>query len=219
MKSDEFIREVEEELRQDRMKSLWDQYGLLVIGVALAIVLGTAGTVGWTYWQESQANAVARDYVAAAEQIRDGADGEAVAALQEFADGAAPGFASIARLRAAALSAAAEDQQQADALLAQVVDGGADTVLVDLAKLSQASHDLADGDGQAAFDAVAGLAAGEGPFQSLAKELQAAAQLELGQTDAAIATLQELSGDPLLEDPQRRRVDELLAALGAGAAE
>ena len=39
MKSEEFIREVDEELRRDRIAMLWRRYGSVVLAVAVLIVL------------------------------------------------------------------------------------------------------------------------------------------------------------------------------------
>jgi len=56
MSDDSFFREVNEELRQDQAKALWDRYGPAFIGLAVLVVLGTAAFVGWQYWTESKAN-------------------------------------------------------------------------------------------------------------------------------------------------------------------
>ena len=57
MSDTEFIRDVDEELRRDQMKSLWDRYGLYVIGAAVLIVALTAGYRGWDAWQRSLSQA------------------------------------------------------------------------------------------------------------------------------------------------------------------
>ena len=36
---DAFLREIEEEVRKERLAKLWDKYGVLAIGVAAAIIL------------------------------------------------------------------------------------------------------------------------------------------------------------------------------------
>ena len=62
MSDDSFIREVNEELRQDQAKALWDSYGAFVIGTAVAVVLVTAGWVAWDYWTSSRANKSGDDF-------------------------------------------------------------------------------------------------------------------------------------------------------------
>ena len=43
---DSFIREVNEELRSDRMKDAWRRYGKILIAAAVILVVGTAGWRG-----------------------------------------------------------------------------------------------------------------------------------------------------------------------------
>jgi len=42
-----FIREIDEEVRRDQMLKLWQRYGHYAIGLAVLIVLATAGWRGW----------------------------------------------------------------------------------------------------------------------------------------------------------------------------
>ena len=56
MSDDSFYREVNEEMRQDQARALWDRYGPFLIGIAVAVVLGTAALDGWDYWGTSKAN-------------------------------------------------------------------------------------------------------------------------------------------------------------------
>ena len=55
MSDDSFIREVDEELRSDRVQEFWDKYGKLVIGVAVAIVVVTGGYRFYEYYTGQQA--------------------------------------------------------------------------------------------------------------------------------------------------------------------
>ena len=57
--SDEFIREVDEAVRQDRWLTLWKHYGNYVVAAAAVVVIVVAGGVGWQAWQESQRQEVA----------------------------------------------------------------------------------------------------------------------------------------------------------------
>ena len=52
---DSFLREVDEAVRHDQYKKLWDRYGVVALGAAALIVVGVAGYKGWSYWQEKRA--------------------------------------------------------------------------------------------------------------------------------------------------------------------
>jgi len=56
-RSDSFLREVDEAVRQEHYKKLWDEYGIYALGLAVLVIAGVAAYKGWTYWQERQAQA------------------------------------------------------------------------------------------------------------------------------------------------------------------
>ena len=47
MADDSFIREVNEELRKEQAKAVWNRFGPLMIGIAILVVLATAAYVGY----------------------------------------------------------------------------------------------------------------------------------------------------------------------------
>jgi hypothetical protein len=48
---DGFLREVEEELRRERLEKIWRQYGTYILIVAALIVFGV---LGYKYWENSR---------------------------------------------------------------------------------------------------------------------------------------------------------------------
>jgi hypothetical protein len=101
MSDDSFIREVNEELRQDQAKALWDRYGPAFIVLALVVVLGTAAFVGWRYWTESKANKSGDDFSAALLLANGGKSDEALAALAALEKDGYGAYPLLARMRAA----------------------------------------------------------------------------------------------------------------------
>ena len=101
MSDDSFIREVNEELRQDQAKALWDRYGPAFIGLAIVVVLFTAGYVGWQYWTETKANKSGDDFSAALLLANDGKADEALAALGALEKNGYGAYPLLARMRAA----------------------------------------------------------------------------------------------------------------------
>ena len=100
MSDDSFIREVNEELRQDQAKALWDRYGPAFIGLAILVVLITAGYVGWQYWTESKANKSGDDFSAALLLANGGKADEALAALAALEKDGYGAYPLLARMRA-----------------------------------------------------------------------------------------------------------------------
>ena len=101
MSDDSFIREVNEEIRQDQARALWDRFGPAFIGVAVAVVLATAAYVAWDYWTESRANASGDAFSQALKLANEGKDDEALAALKALEADSYGAYPLLARMRAA----------------------------------------------------------------------------------------------------------------------
>ena len=92
----ELFDEVDEELRREQLKKLWDRYSIFIIGAAFLIVAGVAGWRGYTYWEgkrAAEAGAAFEVAVALADQNK---HAEAEAAFTKLAAEAPSGSISIA---------------------------------------------------------------------------------------------------------------------------
>ncbi len=213
--SDEFIREVDEAVRQDRWLQLAKEYGVYLIAGALAIVLGTGAGVGWRTYQHNQRLEEARRYAAAEQLLRQNHPGEAAAAFQALAKEADHGYGIVARLRAAEAQAKAGDQKATEQELSSLAkDPHAAPEYQQLGDLLAAQRDVDTADPASLSRQLASLTGPAGAWRHSALELEALAQLRTGQTDAARRTLQDLLDDPGTPPDLNRRAGELLASLG-----
>jgi hypothetical protein len=213
--SDEFIREVDEAVRQEQWLKLWRQYGSYMVAAALALVVGSAAAAGWRTWQENQRLDDARRYAAAQQLLREDKPkeaGEAFAALAEDAHG---GYRVLARLRAAEARAQAGDPAGATATLEQLASNpDNDPVYRSLGELLAAQRDFANAQPDALLAQLEPLAGIDDPWRYSALELRALAQMKSGDTAGARKTLDDLLADPLTPPHLARRAAELLAFLG-----
>jgi hypothetical protein len=139
MSDDSFIREVNQELRQDNAKALWDRYGPIAIGVAIAVVLVTAVWVAWDHWTQTRANASGDAYSQALTLARQGRTDEAKAALAQLEADGYGAYPVLARMRGATLLVEAGDHQGAVAAFdAVAADTSVPVSLRDIAKLRAA---------------------------------------------------------------------------------
>lgn len=122
MSDDSFFREVDQELRQDQAKALWDRYGPAAIAIAVAVVLATAAWVAWDYWSATRANRSGDAYSQALALAGEGRTDEARAALAELEANGYGAYPVLARLRAATLLSEAGDPQGAVAAFDRVAD-------------------------------------------------------------------------------------------------
>lgn len=213
MSNDNIFREVDEELRSDRMRRFWRQFGPFVIGAAIAIVLLVAVNEGWAWWQNSRA-AASSDQLYAALELADGGDVEAAqTALDELAVAGSGGYPTLARFREAGLIAANGDAEAAVAAYDALATSESNPRLRELA-LVMAANLLVDGGTLADVESrVAAIAVEGNPLRNAAREVFGLAQVKAGEMTGAQATFEAILNDPLTRNSQRQRAGFYLAQL------
>jgi hypothetical protein len=94
--------EVDEEVRREQFKKLWERYGNLFIALAVLIVLGVAAWRGYDYWRTKQAVQFGAQFNAAATLAEQGKHDEAEKAFAAIADKGTTGYRALAKMREAA---------------------------------------------------------------------------------------------------------------------
>ena len=131
---DQFIQEVEEDLKRERQLELWRKYGVWATAAALVVVIGVAGYQGWRNYQRGQQYKYGQSYAQALALLGKGKDVEARAEFGKLAGEAVSGYAELAVLQRAALLAKGGDGAGAAALYRQLADDtSADKLFRDLA--------------------------------------------------------------------------------------
>lgn len=221
----DIFAEVEEDLRAERIKRIFQRYGGLMIAAAVAVVLGTAAWKGWDWYQARARTRAATAYLAAMQQAAAPADQKAaITAFEGLArqgDGLAgsPGYRALALLQLAALRDAAGGHAEALGLWDQVAaDSAADPVLRDTARLQWALHRLDSADKPDIATAVQAhlqpLLDPANPLHSLAEEARALMLLREGKKDQALPVLKRLAQDVTAPQGVRARAAGLTAQLG-----
>ena len=139
MADDNFIREVNDEMRKEQAKALWDRYGVMLIAAAVLIIAATVAYVGYQYWNETRANRSGDAYSQALALAEGGKGDEALAAFTELEKDGYGAYPLLARMRAATVKAEKGDVaaaiQDFDAVAA---DNAIPSVLRDMARLRAA---------------------------------------------------------------------------------
>ncbi|WMS41259.1 tetratricopeptide repeat protein [Acuticoccus sp. MNP-M23] len=169
----DIFKEVEDDLRRERLKTLWDRYGIFVLGAALLIVIITAGWRGYEAWETNRDRTAGDTYLTVLNEVEGVSTAGSADTLLAFAADAPGGYGILAEFRAATILAdAGESVRAADLLNTIADDGEAPAVYRDLARIRQGQVLLDAGDAQAAVDVVSGLAEDAGnPFYASAQEL------------------------------------------------
>ncbi len=97
----DIFHEVDEEVRREQLKRLWDRYSIYLIALAVLIVAGIAGWRGYEYWVAKRAAAAGTAFEAAVTLNEQAKYAEAEAAFAKVAADAPEGYRVLARMRAA----------------------------------------------------------------------------------------------------------------------
>ena len=83
-KFDEFLEEVEKDIRQEKLLVLWRRYGKQVIGGVVAIIILIVGYNLWGYYEQNKRIQMAEKLIAAQELIAQGEVGKAQSILNSL---------------------------------------------------------------------------------------------------------------------------------------
>jgi hypothetical protein len=98
----ELFDEVDEEVRRDQLKKLWDQYSIYIIALAILIIAAVGGWRGYQYLEAKKAAEAGAAFDKATELAEQNKHTEAEAAFVDLAAKAPYGYRVLSRLRAAA---------------------------------------------------------------------------------------------------------------------
>lgn len=213
-KPDTFIREVDEELRREQFRQLWDQYGLFIAGGAVAVL---AGVWGFTHWQSSRASAAAMhgvQFEEAARLARDGKPEDAIKAFTTLSKAAAPGYQGLAEMRLAALQVKAGKVTEAVAAYDAIArDTSIDIIVRDLAGLKAANLRLPDAELAEMERRLATLTLEGAPWRAAAKEIQGLALYKAKKFEDARKVFEQLLVDRSAPQGLSERAQLMLAVL------
>ena len=134
----ELFSEVDEELRRDQLKKLWERYSIYIVAGALLIIAAVGGWRGYQYLEAKKAAEAGAAFDKAIELAEQNKHAEAETAFTELAAKAPSGYRMLARLRAAA-EAANRDPKAAAKLYDEIAaDRSVGTPEQDLAKIRAA---------------------------------------------------------------------------------
>ena len=129
----DIFHEVDEEVRREQLKKLWDRYSIYLIALAVLIVAGMAAWRGYEYWVAKKAAAAGAEFEAAIALNEEGKRAAAEAAFAKVASEAPAGYRVLARMRAAGALAQSKPADAVKAYDEISADASLRTIWQDLA--------------------------------------------------------------------------------------
>jgi hypothetical protein len=212
--SHDVFREVDEEVRREQLKKLWERYQYLIIGAVFFVVVGVGGWRIYEWQQTRHAQQIGTRFENAIELADSGKLDEAEKIFAQIAVDGTPAYRTLARIRQAA-ALAQTDPAKATEIYKQIsADSGVEQVMRDLASLRAAGLQIDAGSYVDARKLLEPLAQPGREFRHAARELLALNAWKSNDRPGAMKWYAAILTDPEAPASSRTRV-EMLIALGA----
>ena len=209
----ELFDEVDEDVRRDQLKKLWDQYSIFIIAGALLIIVAVGGWRGYQYLEAKKAAEAGAAFDKAVELAEANKPAEAEAAFTNLAATAPSGYRILSRLRAAA-EVASRDPQAAEKLYDSIsADRSVGTSEQELARIRAAGLLLETSTYPDMLARLESAAAAGATFRHSARELLALSAWRANDTTATRRWLDLIANDGQTPQGLRSRAESLQALL------
>jgi hypothetical protein len=211
----DIFHEVDEEVRREQLKKLWDRWGNYIVALAFLVVLGIAGWRGWEWWEAKKSQEAGAAFEAALLLAQAGKHDEAGAAFAKVAADSPLGYRILARFREAAELSTRDREAAVKAYDALAADSRIGRTLQDLAAV-RAGLLLVDSaslnEMQTRLEALTGP---DRPFRHSARELIALTAWRAGYVAAARRWFDMIMTDNETPSGTRTRIEMLMALADA----
>jgi hypothetical protein len=213
----EIFNEIDEDLRREQLKKLWDRYSIVVVAAAILIVAAVGGWRGYMYLEAKKAAEAGSAFEAAVTLSEQGKSAEAEAAFAKIAADGSKGYRGLARLRAAAEAATRDPQAAAKLYEAIAADPAMSGTEQDLARIRAGSL-LMETEPYAAMRQRLEPATGEDrTYRHTARELLALSAWRANDLTAARQWLDMIGNDARTPASMRSRAEAMQALLPPAA--
>ncbi|WP_297323064.1 tetratricopeptide repeat protein [uncultured Bartonella sp.] len=187
MSDESFIREVNEEIRQEKAKALWGSYGPYLILAAVFLVLATGAYQIYDHWQASKAGHVGDSFLLGLDLASTDKFDESMKKLDDVEKSGFGDYPFLAQLRKASLSMEEGDPEKAVAGFDAVANNkSAPEILQKVAKI-RAAYILVDtGQFEDVEKRVKDLATDVDPVRIMAREALGLSAYKAGKMDEAL---------------------------------
>jgi hypothetical protein len=209
----ELFDEVDEDVRRDQLKQLWDRYSIYIVAGALLIIAAVGGWRGYQYLEAQKAAEAGAAFDKAVELSEQNKHAEAEAAFNDLAAKAPSGYRMLARMRAAAELATRDPQAAAKMYDDIAADRSIEAEQQDLARVRAAGLLLEKSTYPNMLARLEASAAPGATFRHTARELLALSAWRANDAAAARKWLDLIAGDGETPPSLRSRAEALQAML------
>lgn len=191
--SDEFINQVEEELRHEKLSALWKKWQFVVYAAIAAVILGVGGREAWNWYSTTTAGKASDEFTAALQSMQKGEFDAAQSKLDALIKTAPAGYKSLAMQSKAEIALRKGDAVGAQKMLEEAAKTGPDEDLQSAAAIKAAYLAMEKEDLDQLTGRLKPVTDRKGPFAAMAQEILAAKALDEGKNGEARLKYQSLA--------------------------
>jgi hypothetical protein len=207
----DIFNEVDEEVRREKLRKLWDRYQILIVGAAVLIVVLVGGWRGYEWWEARRSAEAGGAFQAAMILSSEGKHADAEASFAKVAEQGGAGYRDLARMQAASEIAQRDPKAAVAAYDALAADARVSETMRDLAAI-RSGFLLVD---TAPYDdlrrRLEPAAGPERPFRNSAREMLALSALRANDNATARKWVDQIVTDVAAPAALRQRVQMLMA--------
>ena len=209
----EFYDEVDEEVRRDQLKKLWDKYSIFIVAAALLIVAAVGGWRGYQYLEAKKAAEAGEAFNRAVELSEKGEHGDAEKAFADLATKAPYGYRLLARFHDAAEVANRDPKAAAKMFDDLAADASIGAEQQELARIRAAGLLVDSATYPEMKQRLEPATIPAATFRHSARELLALSAFRANDTSAARSWLDQITADADTPPSLRSRAQALQALL------
>ena len=189
--SEEFIKEVDEDLKEEKRVKLWKKLLPYVLGFSFGVILLTSSFVFWENYTKNTNQSLGDDFTAAVGLAREDDIDAALLALDRIVDKGSDGYATIAKMKKASILIQKGDLEKGLAIYLDLERNAVDQSFRDIATILYVLNSMDKEDPLILLEKVKPLEASK-IWKSSALELKAFIYLKTEKKEQAKETFQSI---------------------------
>jgi len=210
--TDAFIQEIDEDVKNDNLKQLWEKYGVFIVLLVVLAVSATVSFEKFKSWRVAQNQAATETYMSAV-QLKENPE-ETLAALQQINQSSQGIFSDFAKLQIANVLFNQNKNDEAKATLQSLIDDQQVNAEVKNIALIKLATYMVDELPKAEFEAMLKpILDANNSWTPLAQDLLAMSAIKEGDVDTARTIYENILKIKDLPDSFKTKIQDMLTSL------
>ena len=193
--SEEFVREVDEDIKEENRIKLWKKVFPYVVSVSLGIIIFTSGYVFWNNYTENLNQQLGDDFTAAVQLANEEDLDASIVALNRIVDEGSDGYVTLAKMKKASILIQRGELESGLNIYLDLERNAVDQSFRDIASILYVLNSMDTEDPQYLLDKINKLESSQ-IWRSSALEMKAFLQLKQNKIEEARNTFEAILNLP-----------------------